>query len=305
MKRSFRNEAEGRTWWVELVNATLRIGFSDDSEPGEENVRTRRKASAHEAREEFERLVHEQMAEGFAEVGAAPRETCDAFFLRLHLAWKSAAPHIASETWLHEVQALPEGFRDRMHREWSNARHRSDVPWPQAYEDASWLRMQIEVTRAPYLLGLRDPSAAPFSLHTLGGAPSDTPLLEEALLSLIESPVPLDGFMPGYTTTMCSFPFAAQSVMRLVELAHAADMHRASNAALLLGCSLHVSVLRAEIAEALLAWLSREDVPSLHVNGLIEHAVPMLGYGLHRDRKRPRTRAELMRLLDRVLGKTT
>lgn len=308
MKRTFRNEAEGRTWWVELADATLRIGFSDDSEPGEEVVRTRRTSTPKAAQEELITLVREQLAEGFVEVNAPlSEEGADAFYARLQAAWEAASPHVASATWLASVRALPEALSSRFFAEWKLA-SAPNLTWPEANARKTWLRMQAEFMPAPFLLALRDAGGEDLGLEMVELLPREAPHLEAALLAMIESlpPPRFAGHLPtpGCTNALVRFAFSPTSVARLAELAHASDANQATNAAFILARYPHLS--RRDVLEALQAWLSLGDAlrPLALAESLLDHAIPHLGMALHRDAKRPRTRTELARLLTQALAGT-
>jgi len=59
MRRTFRHEAEGRIWWIEVRESTLRIGFSEDSDPSDEVVRERRASTPKAAQDELAALIRE------------------------------------------------------------------------------------------------------------------------------------------------------------------------------------------------------------------------------------------------------
>lgn len=303
MRRTFRHEAEGRTWWIEVHESTLRIGFSEDSDPSDEVVRERRASTPKAAQDELAALIREQLAEGFVELNVAPTEDADAFYARLQQTWKSAAAHVPSELWLEQIRALSPALRERFHREWLSANERG-LAWPEANARKAWLRMQVEITAAPFLLGLRD-AHEQLALEALERAPMSTPHLEAALLAMIES-LPASRFhghapSPGCTNVMARFPFSPASVSHLASLAHSRDANQATNAAFVLARYPHLS--RRDVLEALQAWLQLGDAlrPLAHAEMLLAHAIPELGMALHRDAKRPQTREELARLLQRAL----
>ena len=309
MRRTFRHEAEGRTWWVERTDATLRIGFSGDSEPAEEVLRTRRASTAKAAQEELATLVREQLAEGFTEVNApSSNETADTFYVRLQAAWKAASPHVASEAWLASVRALPKALCERFHAEWKSATA-PNLTWPEANARKAWLRMQAEFMPAPFLLVLRDARGDDLGLELLELVPREIPHLEAALLAMIESlpPPRFPGHLPtpGFTNAMVRFAFSPSSVTRLVQLTHSKEVNQATNAAFILARYPHLS--RRDVLEALQAWLAFGAAlrPLAHAESLLEHAVPELGMALHRDTKRPRTHAELGRLLTQAMTTPT
>jgi len=64
-RRTLRSDAQGLRWQVEPVGCELQIELVFDDAPGEVLQRTRTLSSSAEARRELERLIAEQLADGF------------------------------------------------------------------------------------------------------------------------------------------------------------------------------------------------------------------------------------------------
>lgn len=315
MRRTFRHEAQKRTWWIELDGASLRIGAESDADPDDAFERSRKLASAAAAKKEADALVREQEAEGFAEVGAAPATpppSADAYFDGLLAAWRARAPDVDAARWREAIGRLPPAWRERLASELASL-YAVALPGAEQREKETWLRMQASACPDAFLLALRDPRAWRFALEVLEGKTTPggyVPLasahdLERALLSLIVAP-PAPAYegdqpAPAHLTTVFRHPFGDAAITRLVDVSRAADPVQASNAALLL--ARYPALARSDVREALGAWSRRLDLESIALRGVVlEHAIAELGVTLLRDARRPRTHAELDALLTRANG---
>ncbi|MFO0685528.1 MAG: hypothetical protein U0234_25940 [Sandaracinus sp.] len=312
MRRTFRHEAQGRTWWIEVEGPSLRIGAASDAEPDDAFERARKLASPAAATKEADALVREQEAEGFVEVGAAaaPPLDAEAYFDGLAQSWRARAPEVDAARWRATVAGLAAPWRERLARELATL-HAVKLPWPEQREQETWLRMQVAASPDAFLLALRDPRAWRFALEVLEGKTTPSgyvPLasahdLERALLSLITAP-PAPAFdgdapAPAHVVTLFRHPFGDASLTRLAELARSGDALAASNAALLL--ARYPALARDDVRDALAAWSARVDLEGVALRSVVlEHAVAELGTALLGEGKRPRTHAELDALLARA-----
>jgi hypothetical protein len=259
------------------------VGFSSEDDP-EPTLRTRSEKSEEAALREAERLVSEQLADGFVEVGPKP-ETADAFFEKCAARWATAAPSVPVFEWLEVVMAMPAPLRTRF------ADELRAVGEPATWRDSVWLRMQVPTQPTPFLLTLREPSVGGLSLWVLDafvvprplvgrlewmGALDHAPLehapyLEGALVSLLEVPpeTPI-----GASVVLDRFPFSEGAVARIRALL-VREARIAGPAAMTLGRAPYLkdASLRADLAR----WLERSDVSDGAKSNLARRAGPELG----------------------------